>query len=59
MEKFQGKSIFSGVAIGRIFFFAKSEQQVKRERIEDTEAEAARFEAAKEKTLEQLHALYE
>ena len=59
MEKFQGKSIFSGVAIGRICFFAKSEQQVKRERIEDTEAEAARFEAAKEKTLEQLHALYE
>ena len=59
MEKFQGKSIFSGVAIGRIFFFAKSEQQVKRERIEDTEAEVARFEAAKEKTLEQLHALYE
>ena len=59
MEKFQGKSIFVGVAIGRIFFFAKSEQQVKRERIEDTEAEVARFEAAKEKTLEQLHALYE
>lgn len=59
MEKFQGKSIFGGVAIGRIFFFAKSEQQVKRERIEDTEAEVARFEAAKEKTLEQLHALYE
>ena len=59
MEKIQGKSIFSGVAIGKIFFFAKSQQQVKRDRIEDMEAEVARFDAAKAKTLEQLQALYE
>lgn len=59
MEKIQGKSIFSGVAIGKIFFFAKSEQQVKRDRIEDVEAEVVRFDAAKAKTLEQLQALYE
>lgn len=59
MEKIQGKSIFSGVAIGKIFFFAKSQQQVKRDRIEDVEAEVARFDAAKAKTLEQLQALYE
>ena len=59
MEKIQGKSIFSGVAIGKIFFFAKSEQQVKRDRIEDVESEVVRFDAAKAKTLEQLQALYE
>lgn len=59
MEKYEGKSIFGGVAIGKIFFFAKSQQQVKRERVEDVEAEAARFDAAKQVTLDQLHQLYE
>lgn len=59
MEKYQGKSIFGGVAIGKIFFFAKSQQQVKRERVEDPEQEVARFESAKATTLEQLHQLYE
>lgn len=59
MEKFQGKSIFSGVAIGKIFFFTKEAQQVKRERVEDIEAEVSRFDAAKATTLEQLKVLYD
>ena len=28
MEKFQGKSIFGGVAIGKIYFFAKEEKEI-------------------------------
>lgn len=59
MEKIQGKSIFSGVAIGKIFFFSKEAQQVKRERVEDAEAEVARFDVAKATTLEQLKELYD
>ena len=39
--------------------FAKTENQVSRRKIEDTQAEVARFEDAKQKAIDQLHALYE
>ena len=32
----QGKSVYSGVAIGRLAIYRKSENQVKREKITDT-----------------------
>lgn len=57
MEQFKGKSIFKGIAIGRILFYAKNQQQVKREEIEDIETEIARYEAAKAKAIEQLSEL--
>lgn len=59
MERIVGKKIFGGVAIGRIHFYSKAQNQVVRRRIEDTDAEIARFEEAKAKALEQLKALYE
>lgn len=59
MEQFNGKSIFKGIAIGRILFYSKNQQQVKRERIEDREAEIVRYEAAKAKAIEQLNALHD
>ncbi len=59
MEKFEGKSILKGVAIGKIHYYSKGEQVVQRVSVEDTGAELQRFEAAKEKALEQLHELYE
>ena len=36
MEMYTGKSIFKGIAIGKILFYQKGEQPVKRVKIEDT-----------------------
>ena len=36
MEIYEGKSIFKGIAIGKIFYYQKGAQQVKREKVEDT-----------------------
>ena len=47
MEEYIGKKIFNGIAIGKILFYSKNQQQVKRRKIEDTEAENKRFEEAK------------
>ena len=35
MKKYNGKSIFKGIAIGDILFYQKEKQQVKRQRVED------------------------
>lgn len=59
MTQYVGKTIFNGVAIGKILFYQKNEQQIKRVKIEDSEAEIKRFEAAKQKAIEQLKELYE
>lgn len=59
MEIIQEKAIFGGIAIGPISFFAKEQKQVKRTKVEDTEAEIARYEAALATAIEQLGALYE
>lgn len=59
MEKVTGKSIFKGIAIGKILFYQKGEQTVKRYKIEDTAAEIKRYEDAKEKAVEQLNELYQ
>ena len=59
VKVYRGKSVFGGVAIGRIHVFKKTEHQVKREKITDVDAELARYEAAKEKAIDQLKALYE
>lgn len=59
MEQFKGKSIFKGIAIGRILVYSKNQQQVKREKIEDVEKEIARFQKAKEAAIGQLGELYD
>lgn len=59
MEQFTGKSIFKGTAIGRILFYSKNQQQVKRTKVEDAEAEIARYEDAKAKAIEQLGQLHD
>lgn len=59
MEIIQGKAIFGGIAIGPVSFFAKEQKQVKRTKVEDTEVEIARYEAALATAIEQLGALYE
>ena len=59
MEKFSGKAIFKGTAIGKILFYSKNEQQVKREKINDADAEIARYEKAKETAIQQLGVLHD
>lgn len=59
MVVYSGKSVFGGIAIGKICVYAKEDSQVKRERIEDPEAEIKRYHEAKDVAIEQLGALYE
>lgn len=59
MESYTGKSIFQKVAVGRIFYYEKNENLVKRNRIEETEGEIKRFEAAKLVALGQLDRIYQ
>lgn len=59
MEVYTGKSIYKGIAIGKILFYQKGEQAVKRTKVEDTAAEIRRYEAAREKAIKQLNVLYE
>ena len=59
MITLEGKSVFGGVAIGKIQFYKRNEITIKRTRVEDVEAEVERFQNAKAKTLELLKVLYE
>ena len=59
MQVYSGKSVFGGIAIGKISVYKKKEQQVKRVRTEDTKGELARYEAAKAAAVEQLQELYQ
>ena len=59
MRVYSGKSVFRGIAIGKISVYRKNEQQVKRVRTEDTKGELARYEVAKAAAVEQLQELYQ
>lgn len=59
MITLSGKSVFGGIAIGKIAFYKRNEIQIKRSRVEDTEQEVKRFEAAKEKAVSQLQELHD
>ena len=59
MITLSGKSVFGGTAIGKIAFYKRNEIQIKRSRVEDTEQEVKRFEAAKEKAVSQLQELHD
>lgn len=59
MEQYQGKSVFGGVAIGRIHIFSKGQQQVKRIKVQDTEAEKKRYREAVQTAITELQGLYD
>ena len=54
-----GKSVFGGIAIGKIYIFQKDDKSVRREKITDTQAEINRFEAAREQAKQELQVLFE
>ena len=42
MQVYNGKSVFGGIAIGKISVYQKKEQQVKRVKVENPDQEMAR-----------------
>lgn len=59
MVEYKGKSVYGGIAIGKIHIMAKKEQSIVRQKVEDTAQEIRRFEEAKEEAKNQLAKLYE
>lgn len=59
MLKYSGKSVYKGIAMGKVLVFDKEEDMVKREKIEDADAEIARLGNAIEKAKKQLQDLYD
>ena len=57
MLVFHGKSVYGGIAIGKIKFWKKDDSEVKCYRIEDTKSEFLRFKQALSEAKEQLDVL--
>ena len=59
MQIFEGKSVFGGIAMGKIRVYKKDEKQVKRQKIDDEEAEVSRYQSARDEAMSQLQELYD
>ena len=59
MQVYNGKSVFGGIAIGKISVYQEKEQQVKRVKVEDPDQEMARYGKAKAEGIRQLQGLYD
>ncbi len=59
MYSLNGKTVFAGIAIGKIELFKKEQQSVRRYSIDNVDFEIKRVSVAKEETISQLKALYE
>ena len=59
MNKYTGKSVFGGIAIGKIMVYEKGEHQVKRVKITDAEAEKNHYYEAVETAFKQLGELHD
>ncbi len=59
MTKYNGKSVYGGIAVGKIHLMTKKEHPIVRHRVEDCAGELRRFEEARVKAQSQLAGLYE
>ena len=59
MNKLQGKSVFSGIAIGKLSIYQSKDKLVKREKIDNADAEIERFKSARDTAKTELAALYD
>lgn len=59
MTVLQGKGVCGGIAFGKLSFYRRGEQEVIRVHVEDSEAEIARYEQARDRSMEQLQELYQ
>lgn len=58
-QEYKGKPVFKGIALGPVTVLKKQDVQVKREKVEDPEAEIKKVEEAVEVSKEQLQHLYD
>ncbi len=58
MKQYFGKSVFNGIAIGKICVFKKNQQQIKRQKIDNIDEEIKRFYVARDEAINQLGELY-
>lgn len=59
MRIYHGKSVYGGIAIGKIKVHSRDDTTVKRMRVENTEEEVARFQRAKDRAEKELKSLYD
>lgn len=59
MRIYHGKSVYGGIAIGKIRVHSREDTTVKRIRVENTEEEVTRFQKAKDQAETELKSLYE
>ena len=55
----EGKGVSKGVAEGPLYFYQRGGKEIVRTQVEDTEAETARFEQARQTAMTQLQELYD
>ena len=58
MITISGKSVFGGVAIGKLMFYQRNDKVIKRTHVDNVDAEWERFQEAKNTAVDQLKGLY-
>lgn len=58
MEVINGKNVFRGIAIGKVYYYSKEKNQVVRKKVQDVQLEIVRYEKAKKEAIIQLQNLY-
>lgn len=59
MITLKGKSVFGGIAIGKLAFYKRRQHTIKRTHVDNPSAEVQRFEHARETAMQQLKCLYD
>lgn len=59
MLKLSGKAVYKGIVLGKVTVLKQNEQQVKRSKVDDADAEIFRVEKAVKEAQEQLQRLYD
>lgn len=59
IQKYTGKSVYGGIALGKVLLFQRKEGPVRRKHIDDVETEILRVDEAREKAKEELQKLYD
>lgn len=58
-KKFSGKTVYSGITMGKVMVLRKDQEQIRRTKIEDPEREIDRVQLAVDASKQQLAALYD
>ena len=58
-KKFSGKTVYSGITMGKVLVLRKDQEQIRRKKIENPEQEIGRVQSAIDESKQQLAALYD